>query len=142
MPLIGSIQAAGRSEADLASEIAQRLDERYISGRRSTSSSTSIAASSCRSPARSRSLALPLTRDHYTLLDVLSEPAASRRTQAATIDFIPAGRGRAPVELASNDPLPQVGAGVPSRRGIPIDLSDLMRGGERTGLDFRSSPVT
>ena len=136
LPLIGTVRAAGRSEAELAAEIARRLERDYLQNPQvdvfvDEYRSQQVAVTG----AVARPGLHPLTRDRYTILDMLSEAGGLTKDAGSVVEFIPARRaGRSDAfELARS-------AGTFSEelagRGIQIPLADLMRGSNRSAVNL------
>ena len=87
----------------------------------------------------------PLTRDRYTLLDVLSEAGGLTEKAGAVVEFIPASRsgkaaGYQVASAAGVLPAPAVEGGTAARDAITIDLNDLLRGGSDAAVNVTVSP--
>jgi polysaccharide export outer membrane protein len=142
LPLIGAVKAAGRSESDLSAEIAKRLSKNYL---QNPQVDVFVEEYKSQQVAVTGSVAkpglYPLTRDRYTILDMISEAGGLTREGGAVIQFIPAVAGKisAAFEVASaaeGIPLGNDSSGpLGSADGISIDLNDLLRGGNKTALN-------
>jgi polysaccharide biosynthesis/export protein len=135
LPLIGSVRAAGRSESELAREIATRLERDYLQNPQ-----VDVFVDEYRSQQVAVTGAVaspglyPLTRDRYTILDMISEAGGLTRDAGSVIEFIPGRRsGRTEAfELArSASSFSEELAG----QGIQIELNDLMRGSNRASVN-------
>lgn len=134
LPLIGTVRAAGRSEAALARDIASRLGGQYLQDPQvdvfvEEHRSQQVAVTG----AVARPGLIPLTRDRDTILDMLSEAGGLTRDAGSFIEFIPgsAAGQSSPFDSARASMSGENLAG----RGIQIEVSDLMRGATR-GLDL------
>ena len=146
LPLIGAVRAAGLSESELAIQIVTRLTKNYM---QDPQVDVFVEEYKSQQVAVTGSVAkpglYPLTRERYTILDMLSEAGGLTKEAGAIIEFIPASSGRssAAFEVAS------AGGRIPIGRGgvedgtdltaagdhISIDLNDLLRGGNRHALN-------
>jgi len=123
LPLVGAVTVAGKSEADIAHEIASRLST-FV---RSPQVTVFVQEYKSQQVAVTGSVAkpglYPLTRERRTIIDMISEGGGLTRDAGALVEFIPARPGdslrAAPSpDAVRNDP-----------RGIYIELAELMRGG-------------
>ena len=147
LPLIGAVKAMGLSEAELASQIVARLTKSFM---QDPQVDVFVEEYKSQQVAVTGSVAkpglYPLTRERYSILDMLSEAGGLTKEAGAVIEFIPADGGRrsAAFEVASAGgriPLTRMSAehGVdPVAAGdhISIDLNDLLRGGNRHALNL------
>ncbi|MGH7860003.1 MAG: polysaccharide biosynthesis/export family protein, partial [Candidatus Binatia bacterium] len=142
LPLIGAVKAAGRSETDLSADIAKRLARNYLQDPQvdvfvEEYKSQQVAVTG----SVSKPGLYPLTRERYTILDMISEAGGLTKEAGAMIQFIPAVSGkvsaafevasaseRIPMAIDPQEPLAAANA-------IPIDLNDLLRGGNRAALN-------
>lgn len=141
LPLIGKVPAAGKTEAELGREIADRLSREYL---QNPQVDVFIAEYRSELVAVTGSVGkpglYPLNRDRNTILDMLSEAGGLTKGAGAFIDFMPArsaaakqamrrardGKVRTPVDGGTG--------------GISIDLAELMRGANRTLLQLPVIP--
>lgn len=147
LPLIGAVRAAGRSEAELSGEIAARLLKNYM---QDPQVDVFVNEYKSQQVAVTGSVAkpglYPLTRERYTILDMLSEAGGLTKEAGAVIEFIPfdgiqnsaafeiAGAGgKIPLtrQIAENG----VDHAASAADHISIDLNDLLRGGNRHALN-------
>lgn len=146
LPLIGAIKAAGVSESDLASEIARRLSTNYL---QDPQVGVFVEEYKSQQVAVTGSVAkpglYPLTRERYTIIDMLSEAGGLTKEAGPMIEFIPAVPGRrsaafdaatAGGQIPAAAGLAESGMDSRSGDGVSIDLSDLMRGGTRDALNL------
>jgi polysaccharide export outer membrane protein len=143
LPLIGAVKAAGRSEAQLAEEISGRLSKDYL---QNPQVDVFVEEYKSQQVAVTGSVAkpglYPLTRERYTILDILSEAGGLNKEAGGVIQFIPAqsGGSSAAFDVASAGgriPLASESAGrtQAGADAISIDLNDLLGGGNRTALN-------
>jgi polysaccharide export outer membrane protein len=143
LPMIGAVQAKGKTEAELAAEIASRLEKNFLQNPqvfvfiKEFNSQQVAVTGSVAKPGL-----YPLTRKRYTILDMISQGGGLTNEAGAVIEFIPAleGKPSAAFEIAST------GSGIPAASGengpasadqsISIDLGDLLRGGSRASLNI------
>lgn len=146
LPLIGAIKAAGVSEPDLASEIAARLATNYL---QDPQVGVFVDEYKSQQVAVTGSVAKPglysLTRERYTIIDMLSEAGGLTREAGPMVEFIPAVPGRRSAafdaattggQIPAGVSLTQGGAAGDASSGISINLNDLLRGGNRDVLDL------
>lgn len=145
LPLIGGIKAAGLSEADLASEIARHLSTNYL---QDPQVGVFVDEYKSQQVAVTGSVAkpglYPLTRERYTILDMLSEAGGLTKEAGPVVEFIPAVPGRTSAAFDAATAGGRIPAGVgsaeggvnPGADGISIDLNDLLRGGTRDALNL------
>lgn len=147
LPLIGAVKATGLSEAELASQIVERLTKSFM---QDPQVDVFVEEYKSQQVAVTGSVAkpglYPLTRERYTILDMLSEAGGLTKEAGAVIEFIPTdgGRSSAAFEVASAGgriPLTRMSAekGVNLAAAgdhISIDLNDLLRGGNRHALNL------
>lgn len=146
LPLIGSMKAAGLDESELASAIATRLSGSYLQNPQvdvfveEYKSQQVAVTGSVTKPGL-----YPLTRERYTILDMLSEAGGLSRDAGPVIEFIPARGGKSSPAFAvaslGNGVLPpeeqgdNLAAGGLGQ-GISIDLNGLLKGINRTALNI------
>ncbi len=140
MPLIGAVQAGGRTEAELAADIASRLAGNYL---QNPQVSVFVNEYKSQQVAVTGSVAkpglYPLTREHYTILDMLSEAGGRTRDAGSIIQFVPAPAGGTSSAFAAA----RAGAeGVNPGRGdassdvVSVDLDQLMQSSRNVNLSF------
>ena len=142
LPLIGAVQAEGRSEAELARDIAARLRRDYLHDPQvdvfvEEYKSQQVAVTG----AVAEPGLYPLTRERYTILDMISEAGGLTKDSGGVIEFIPALDGKSSPVFAvasAGDALP-AGLGAPDSLGgsdaVAIDLNELLRGGNQAALN-------
>ena len=129
LPMIGAIEAAGKSEAALSAEISKQLvDKRYV---RNPRVSVFIAEPKSQQVAVTGAVSKPgmfaLTRERSTIIDMLSEAGGLSKEAGEVVQFLP----------GASDPSGAAGA-VPDMRGaIQIDVNELFRGRNRSLLNLR-----
>ncbi len=128
LPLIDSVQVAHKSEVQVSREIAQLLTK-FI---REPQVTVFVQEYKSQQVAVTGSVAKPglyaLTRERRTILDMTSEAGGLTRDAGAIVEFIPARPG----ELAPTSPIAlsnRTGGPPSDRRGISLQLDELMRGG-------------
>jgi len=142
LPLVGVIHVEGLSESEVAQQIAAALAQRYlkqpqvnvfVKERRSQQVAVTGAVA--------RPGLYPLTRESYTLTDMLSEAGGLTRDAGSIVEFIPAPRGgkSTAFNAAAADPIGgSARLSNPSalQEAISIDLNELMRSGNRAMLNL------
>jgi polysaccharide export outer membrane protein len=143
LPLIGAVEAAGRTEAGLSAEIAVRLERDYLNNAQvdvfvEEYKSQQVAVTG----AVAKPGLYPLTRDRYTILDMISEAGGLTKDAGSVIEFIPGGSGTASSPFFA---VASTGSGLPPgavaaealarAEAISIDLNELLRGGTREVLN-------
>jgi polysaccharide export outer membrane protein len=135
LPLIGPVRAAGRTEAELAAAIADTLSTRFLKHPQvdvfvEEYRSQQVAVTG----AVSRPGLHPLTKDRYTILDMLSEAGGLTKEAGSFIEFVPAD------SPAASDAFRRAQRGeAPPRDGeesLAIDVTSLMRGRNRALLSL------
>lgn len=136
LPLIGAVKATGRSEAELASDIAERLEKDYL---RNPQVNVFVAEYKSQlvavTGAVQRPGLYPLPRERRTILDMIAEAGGLTKESGGLIELIPAARGArtAAFDAASvGMPLPRTGSGKgvesAEQGAIVINLNELLRG--------------
>ncbi len=137
MPLIGAIQAVGKTESDLAADIAARLSVNYLQNPQVNVSvigykSQQVAVTG----AVARPGLYPLTRERYTLLDMLSEAGGRTRDSGSIVLFVPAPSSGTSAAFAAASTGGQIDAPETVGESINVDLERLMQGAARANLSF------
>lgn len=140
LPLIGAVKASGQDETDLAREIARRLEKKYLQDPQvdvfvEEYKSQQVAVTG----AVSKPGLYPLTRENYTMLDMLSEAGGLTKEAGGVIEFVPAQHGQRSAAFglaAAERRLAQSDDRRPSSEGIVINLNELLRGANRDVLDL------
>jgi len=137
MPLIGAVQAAGKTETAIADDIRARLSANYL---QNPQVSVYILEFKSQQVAVTGSVARPglysLTREKYTIMSMLSEAGGVTREAGPIIEFVPSSGGRrsAAFEAASSGNTSTVRNAVTD--SITIDLQQLLKGGSNSRLAF------
>lgn len=144
LPLIGVVQAAGRSQEQLAADIAGKLGSDFLQDPQVEvvvegyeSAQVAVTGSVARPGL------YPLTRERYTILDMISQAGGLTPNAGAMIQLIPAINGKASSAFAAANAsaLPVLGkveggeTNTVISDSVAIDLNDLLRGGNRTALN-------
>lgn len=140
LPLIGAVRATGRTESDLAQEIAERLNTNFVQNPQvnvfvEEYKSQQVAVTG----SVSKPGLYPLTKDRYTILDVISEAGGLTKEAGSIIEFVPAqksgGRSAAFEVATAGGHVKRLG-GDEGAEAITIDLNELLRGANRSMLGF------
>ena len=144
LPLVGTVEAAGRSADKLSADIAGILATNLV-----RHPQVDVFVTEYRSQRVAVTGAVvkpglyPLTRDRYTILDVISEAGGLAKEGGSVVDFIPAedGAPSAAFKVASAAAKLPLGTGnhVPaegSNRAIRVDLNELFAGANPTALNL------
>ena len=139
IPLIGTVNAAGRTEEQLASDIAAKLSREHL---QDAQVDVFVAEYKSQQIAVTGAVGKPglysMTRERYTILDMLSEAGGLTKDAGAYIEFVPADAGGASTVFQQAE----TGAldTVSGSDAISISLSDLMRGSNRGLLNLPVVP--
>ena len=140
MPLIGAVKAGGRTEAELAKDIEGRLSSNYL---QNPQVNVSVLEYQNQQVAVTGSVAkpglYPLTRERYTILDMLSQAGGVTKDASSILEFIPAtvGESSSAFEVAkSGAPLASPTTGESARDAITVDFGELLRSSGGSRLSF------
>ncbi len=121
LPLIGEVQAAGRTQDELAAEIARQLRAGYMRNPEVTVFVEQFASQQVSvTGAVARPGLYPLSRDNRTLADVLSEAGGLGPSAGGKILFYPSDGSACPGDPNSRGGAVRLGAGTP----IEIDVNE------------------
>jgi polysaccharide export outer membrane protein len=145
LPLIGIVQAEGNTAEELSAKVMAILATNLV---RHPQVDVFVTENTSQRVAVTGAVFKPglysLTREHYTILDVISEAGGLTKEAGSLVDFIPAedGGNSAAFQVASTGaklPIDAQNATGHSSRPIHIDLNELFAGGNVVALNL---PVT
>lgn len=142
LPLIGAVRARGKSESELGWEIARRLKRDYLHNPQvdvfvEEYKSQQVAVTG----AVDKPGLYPLTRERYTILDMVSEAGGLTKDAGSVIEFIPAGAAKSNRAFAVASASDSIAVGTGSSEvlaaadAISIEVNDLLRGGSDAELN-------